>query len=78
MKIRKLSALIIIPVLAFGLTACDDNRAATNGGGDIQLSGFYEKDVTLKDGRTVHCVYLKEGGQQLATGGPSCDWANAK
>lgn len=34
--------------------------------------------VTLEDGRILECIYLSQASGSDSTGGPSCDWENAK
>ncbi|MDV6975298.1 hypothetical protein [Mycobacterium intracellulare] len=62
------------------LTGCDLDGHTDNGGSSpnetfgVRSNPHY---VNLPDGRKVLCVY-EATGYSSSSGGPSCDWANAK
>lgn len=73
---RKL--ILALAILAALLTGC---AAETQPGGDIQPSNkavsVNVHTVPLPDGRKVVCIY-EGNANDGRSGGPSCDWSNAR
>jgi len=65
---KKLAA---IALLALVLTGCG-YKAAENANYD--KGSFYEQNVELNDGRSVHCLFWASDSD---LGGMSCDWGSA-
>jgi major membrane immunogen (membrane-anchored lipoprotein) len=66
--------ILVALCLAATLVACERTGVpqthANGSGGDI----FTEDDITLNDGRVIHCLFW----YRTYEGGMSCDWSNAK
>lgn len=66
--------LLVIALLVVGCNQVPTGPQAVAGNGN-----FSEQDVTLLDGRTIHCLFWGAGQtSQYAIGGLSCDWGNAR
>lgn len=61
--------LLIIATISL-CAAC----GSTSGGDSAVSATFGEKHVTLRDGRTVLCIFADAG----STTAMSCDWAGAR
>ncbi len=75
---KKLIAGLAIAFAAFGIVGCADGTAP----GDTLVSvpkavAVNAHYVDLPDGRKVLCVY-EGNANDGRSGGPSCDWGNAK
>lgn len=75
---KRVLAIAALAFAAMGLTACSNidnvNRSFVI---DVKEPvAVYQ--VKLSDGRMIECIYLEKGQAQSSTGGPSCDWSNAK
>lgn len=75
-----LTAIILISI--FALTGCsdtEDNTVTTknNNGASLNVTDF---TATLENGTEVDCVYVEKDSFDVRarTGGPSCDWENAR
>lgn len=44
---------------------------------DVGKTDTFEQDITLQDGRTVHCLFWLDQNRSSHTG-MSCDWANIR
>lgn len=73
--------LIVAAAIAIGavvtLAGCTETPTGTtvqNTPIGVRVNPHY---VDLPDGRTVLCLY-ENGANDSRSGGPSCDWANAK
>lgn len=73
---RKLAAVALALAAALGLTACEDGTKTTPQGHNPERMEVVA--VPLTNGRTVECVYLGFGFGNASSGGPSCDWNNAR
>ena len=78
----KTAAAFLAIVSGLTLSACG---AEPNQGTPIPLNGSIESEVSvdqfqmkLEDGRVVDCIYAEVHRGGASTGGPSCDWENAK
>jgi hypothetical protein len=77
-------SLLLLAGSIFALTACSQDAPAPSGTLKANQMTEYgpraaeQFTVILKDGRTLECVYVSRESGGGSTGGPSCDWANAK
>lgn len=74
-------ASILLVTLSVSLSGCVVDSDIPNPTVDTDYVGapsgqVHELDVTLRDGRVVHCLYL-EAVDSLGSSGLSCDWLNA-
>lgn len=74
-------AAILLVTMSVSLSGCAVNTDAPDHTVGTDYVGapsgqVHELDVVLRDGRTVHCLYL-EPTDAIGSSGLSCDWPNA-
>lgn len=65
--------IAIAGVLLLMLLACGSPSETPT----MDKNDTFEKDVTLQDGRTVHCLFWLDRSHS-GHSGVSCDWANIR
>lgn len=75
---KKVAAALLLGVGSIAvLSGCSATETKTP---DVQMNGKVPIfQVELENGKTLDCIYIRRvGPAEDPTGGPTCDWANAK
>lgn len=73
---KRVLMLTAVALAAMGLTGCSYPQVENVEVKDNTFSEIFT--VRLDDGRSMDCIFLRQGQAQSSVGGPSCDWENAK
>ncbi|QLF83268.1 hypothetical protein SEA_NICEHOUSE_24 [Rhodococcus phage NiceHouse] len=75
---KKKTLVIGVAIMAALMAGCGVQPEQKSQEKISDLTNIPTYKVYLQEGGYLRCVYLEQSGEYGGTGGPTCDWSNAK